>query len=69
MRSEEEVRELYKNYVKRYALAKFEKKEIAAHQYYGAAIACGRTLGKDMKRINLDLSITFDYILRESNRG
>ena len=65
MRSEEEVRRFYKDYVLSYAKAVLEGRDTAANQYFGAAIACGRTLGKDIKRIKLDFDIAQDHFKRK----
>lgn len=62
MRSEEEVRELYTQYVKRHALAELDGKKHMALLYWGASVACGRTLGKDLLRIKKDIQIVKDYI-------
>ena len=64
MRSEEQVRGSYKDYVLRYATANLAGREVAAHQYFGAAIACGRILGKDIKRIKRDFQIAEDHVRR-----
>jgi hypothetical protein len=66
MRTESEVRSLYKQYVLKYAEARLKKNTVAEHQYFGAAIACGRTLGKDAKRIKLDFEIAQEHLRRES---
>lgn len=64
MRSEEEVRRFYRDYVLKYADANLNKRTVAANQYFGAAIACGRTLGKDAKRIKRDLEMAEDHLRR-----
>jgi len=66
MRTESEVRALYKQYIFKYAEANRDNNRDAANQYFGAAIACGRTLGKDVKRIRLDFDIAKDYLRREA---
>lgn len=65
MRAEEEIRRFYKDYVLRFAKSKLTGKEVAAQQYFGAAVACGRILGKDMKRIKKDFGIAEDHYRRE----
>lgn len=65
MRTEEQVRDMYKRYVNGHAKAKLsEKEKNTSLIFYGAAIACGRTLGKDMKRIKMDLEIAQDHYRR-----
>ena len=54
MRTEEQVRDFYAQYVYRYGRAVVERNE-AADQYLGAAFASGRILGRTMKQINRDL--------------
>lgn len=54
MRSENEIREFYKQYVYRWGKAVVERNE-AADQYLGAAFASGRILGRSMKQIDSDL--------------
>jgi hypothetical protein len=66
MRTEEEVRTLYKDYVYRHAKSSLDGKVIAAHEYFGAAIALGRTLGKDVRRITTDIDIVKTYIKSQS---
>lgn len=66
MRSEEEVRSLYKKYVFKYAEAALDNPHsAAANQYFGAAIASGRTLGKDVRRIKKDFEIAKEHYRRE----
>lgn len=67
MRSESEVRALYKQYVFKYAESKIKEERDASNQYFGAAIACGRTLGKDVKRIRLDFDIAEEHLRRTKN--
>lgn len=56
MRTENEVRELYTQYLYRHALADQENdKRDVSNQLLGAAFAYGRTLGYGMKRIRLDV--------------
>lgn len=69
MRTEEEVRRFYKDYVLKYAYAVITGKTEASHQYFGAAIACGRTLGKDTKRIKLDMQIADEHLRREAAKN
>ncbi len=64
MRSEEEVRRFYRDYVLKYADANLKGRDIAANQYFGAAIACGRTLGKDAKRIRRDMEMAEEHLRR-----
>jgi len=64
MRTEAEIREFYKDYVYRFSKAAIEGNINAALEYKGAAVACGRTLGKDLKRINADLEIAKDWLKR-----
>lgn len=54
MRSENEIREFYKQYVYRWGKAVVEQ-SAAADQYLGAAFASGRILGRSMKQIDSDL--------------
>ncbi len=54
MRTENEVRDFYKQYVYRWGVASVEGNE-AADQYLGAAFASGRILGRSMKQIDADL--------------
>lgn len=54
MRTENEVKDLYKQYIWRWGKAVVEGNE-AADQYMGAAFAYGRTLGRSMKQIDSDL--------------
>ncbi len=62
MRTEEAVREMYQRYVFGCAKSRLsDEGDDAALIYYGAAIACGRTLGKDMKRIRKDLEVAEDH--------
>ncbi len=65
MRTEDEVRSLYKLYLIKHAKAIINNDRDASNQYFGASIACGRTLGKDIKRIKLDLDITEEHFKRE----
>lgn len=69
MRTEEEVRRFYKDYVMKYAHAVIMGKTIASHQYFGAAIATGRTLGKDTKRIKKDMMLADEHIRREAAKN
>ena len=69
MRSEEEVRRFYKDYVLKYADANLKGKNDMANQYFGAAIACGRTLGKDARRIKLDMHIADEHLRREAAKN
>lgn len=66
MRSEEDVRALYKDYVYRHAKSDLDGKTKAASEYFGAAIALGRTLGKDVRRITTDIDIVKTYIRNQS---
>lgn len=69
MRTEEEVRRFYKDYVMKYAYAVIKGKTEASHQYFGAAIATGRTLGKDTKRIKKDMLLADEHIRREAAKN
>lgn len=69
MRNEEEVRRFYKDYVLKYAESNLKGRTDAANQYFGAAIACGRTLGKDVKRIRLDMQIADEHLRREAAKN
>jgi len=69
MRTEEQVREMYRQYIYRYALADLDGKRVAANQYFGASIACGRTLGKDIKRIKKDFGAAKSFIKRRIEEG
>jgi len=69
MRTEEEIRNMYRNYIYRYAIADLNGKRTAAYEYYGAAIATGRTLGRDMKRINKDFGTAKSFIKRLREEG
>ncbi len=62
MRTEEEVRNMYKIYVAGYATATNKEME---DQFFGAAIACGRTLGKDIKRIKKDFEVTKEVLRQQ----
>ena len=61
MRKEEEVREFYVDYVNRHVEALLDKRVVAANQYFGAAVACGRTLGKDLNRIVQDITVALEF--------
>lgn len=54
MRSENEVRSFYKQYVYRWGVADFQMNK-SADQLLGAAFAYGRILGRSMKQIDSDL--------------
>lgn len=54
MRSEDETKIFYKQYVYRWGKATVEGNS-AADQYLGAAFASGRILGRSMKQIDSDL--------------
>jgi hypothetical protein len=69
MRTEEEVREMYRQYVYRYAIADLNGQRMSANQYFGASVACGRTLGRNMKRINKDFGIAKNFIKRTREEG
>lgn len=69
MRTEQEVRELYRQYVYRYAISDIDGKRTAANQYFGAAIATGRTLGRDLKRIRKDFTTAKEFIGRLRAEG
>lgn len=70
MRTEEEVRNMYRQYVYRYAIADLNStRHDMINQYYGAAVACGRTLGRDMKRIKKDFGQAKSFIKRLKDEG
>ena len=69
MRQEESVRDMYRQYVYRYAVSDLDGKRTAANQYFGAAIATGRTLERSLKTIRKDLNIAKDFILRLREEG
>jgi hypothetical protein len=69
MRSEEEVRSLYRNYVYRHAIALLNGQRDKASEYFGASVATGRTLGRDMKRINKDFYTAKTFIKRLREEG
>ena len=70
MRNELEVRDLYKQYIYRYALAQIDQDKEKKLMFMGASIALGRTLHKDLKKINIDqvLAISFIERLREEGK-
>lgn len=65
MRSEEQIRELYKKYVRSHAICSLNNMDRAADQSWGAAMALGLTLGKDMKRIKRDIETVKEYMRRQ----
>lgn len=65
MRSEEEVREFYRQYVYRYAQEVVDGDSGSANQYLGAAFAYGRTLERSMKQIDSDLKGAVALIEKE----
>ena len=69
MRTEEQVREMYRQYVYRYAIADINGQRHNANQYFGAAVATGRTLGRDMKRIKKDFGMARNFIKRLREEG
>jgi len=69
MRTEIEVRELYKQYVYRYALANIDKEFEKEKIFFGASLALGRTLNKDMKKINGDYEKAIAFIERLRKEG
>jgi len=69
MRTEEQVRDMYRQYVYRYAISDLDGKRTAANQYYGATVSCGRTLGRDMKRIKRDINTAKDFVRRLREKG
>jgi hypothetical protein len=54
VRSEEEIKIFYKQYIYRWGKATVEMDSVA-DQYLGAAFAYGRILGRSMKQIDSDL--------------
>ena len=69
MRTEEKVREMYRQYVYRCAIQSLHGRHVHANQYFGAAVACGRTLEKDMKRISQDLNRAKAFVKRRRDEG
>lgn len=69
MRTEEQVKEMYRQYVYRYAIALINGQVLPAREYYGAAVATGRTLGRDMKRIKKDFKTADLFIKRLREEG
>lgn len=69
MRTEIEVRSLYKQYVYRFALAKVDGDETKKEQFFGASFALGRVLKKDMKKIEKDYQIAILFIERLRDEG
>jgi len=64
-----EVRELYKQYVYRYAIANIDEEPEKEKIFFGASLALGRTLNKDMKKINEDYEKAIGYINRLRKEG
>lgn len=69
MRTEIEVRELYKQYVYRYALAQIDGDKEKRLSFMGASIALGRTLKKDLRKINEDQIRAIAFITRLREEG
>lgn len=69
MRNEIEVRDLYKQYCYRYALAKIDEDEAKKEQFFGASFALGRVLNKDMKKIEKDYESAIYFISRLREEG
>lgn len=69
MRTEQEVRDLYKQYVYRYAIAIIDKDKTKENIFFGASLALGRTLKKDLKKINKDYDIAIVFINRLREEG
>jgi hypothetical protein len=69
MRTEIEVRDLYKQYVYRYAVSHLDNKEKDKDKFFGASFALGRVLNKDMKKINKDYEVAIAFIERIRSEG
>ena len=69
MRTEHDIRNMYRQYVYLHAFADIDGKVKAADQYYGAAFACGRTIGKDGTSIRKDLNRAKSFIKRRKAEG
>jgi len=69
MRTEQEVRDMYRQYIYRCAISDMNGKRHEANQYFGASVACGRTLGRDLKRINKDLTHAKSFVKRLRAEG
>ena len=69
MRTEQEVRELYKQYVYRFAQAKLDEDKKKEDIFFGASFALGRALNKDMKKINSDYEVAIGFIKRLREEG
>lgn len=70
MRTEVEIRDLYRQYVYRYAIAQMSDHREKKDQFFGAAFALGRTLDRDLIRIEKDFEIARKFIrrLKEENK-
>ena len=55
MRTEEEINDFYKRYVVSWGRATVSRETDKANQFLGAAFACGRIMGRSIKRIDSDL--------------
>ncbi len=60
---------MYKQYIYRYAIANKDGDEEKKNIFFGASLALGRTLGKDLKKINRDFEIALVYIDRLREEG
>lgn len=69
MRSEVEVRELFKQYCYRYAIASIDNQEQKKDQFFGASLALGRTLGKTNNTISKDITRSVEFIERLRKEG
>lgn len=69
MRDEIAVRQMYKQYCYRYALASIDEDETKKDQFFGASFALGRVLNKDMKKIEKDYESAIYFIGRLREEG
>ncbi len=69
MRTETEVRELYRQYVYRYAIAFLDRSGTRENQFFGASLALGRALGKTAIQVNADYVKAIRYIERLREEG
>ncbi len=69
MRTEIQIRNLYKQYIYRYALASLDGETEKKNIFFGASIALGRTLEKDGKTINKDYLLACAFIERLREEG
>jgi hypothetical protein len=69
MRSEIEIRALYKQYCYRRAIAEIDNNKEKKDQFFGATFALGRTLDKDLLKINNDIQVASNFIKRLKKEG